>query len=230
MRILDFFDGFSSATEPILQFIAAGKLATYASDAAYEAAKGSAGEEGDIYWNTTDKVIRLHNGTNWGSIQTNFPMEYELASGAIDGVNQVYTLTNPPISDKHLSVIVNGLVLEPSEFSLVGNTITLTSPLEVEQTIYSWYFYDGDAPVVSAPSGLLNTPDITLTATDITNKYASIVNTAIEPTKVRVWMVGVGVQLAGVDYQIIGDEIHWNGLGLDGFLEENDILSLYFYS
>jgi len=37
---------------------------SYASDAAFEVDHG-AGQAGDVYWNTTNKCVRQHNGTAW---------------------------------------------------------------------------------------------------------------------------------------------------------------------
>jgi len=45
-----------------------GTLGKHASDAAYVTAKGSAAANGDIYFNTTDKVARLYDGTDWGAV------------------------------------------------------------------------------------------------------------------------------------------------------------------
>lgn len=42
-------------------------LQSYASDAAYEAANG-AGAAGDMYHNTTENVVRWHNGTAWQTV------------------------------------------------------------------------------------------------------------------------------------------------------------------
>lgn len=43
-------------------------MATFANDAAYETAKGSAGVEGDVYFNTTIQVIRLYKNSAWENI------------------------------------------------------------------------------------------------------------------------------------------------------------------
>lgn len=61
MRILDFQDGQSSATEPSQISTSSGKLVQYADDAAYVTAKGSAASAGDLYYNTTNDVIRYYD-------------------------------------------------------------------------------------------------------------------------------------------------------------------------
>lgn len=64
---VNFFDGAQSGTVPTVGNVDTSSLSTYANDAAYEAANGP-GEEGNIYSNTTDNVIRYHNGTAWGAL------------------------------------------------------------------------------------------------------------------------------------------------------------------
>ncbi len=45
--------------------IGAGKLYSFASDAAFVSDKGAAAAQGDIYFNTTESTVRFHNGTAW---------------------------------------------------------------------------------------------------------------------------------------------------------------------
>lgn len=234
MRILDFFDGFSSQTVPIIEFVTAGRLSTYPDDASYEAAKGSVGEAGDLYFNTTDKLIRVHNGTVWEPIQTNFNIENERASGTVNGINVNFTLSFSPISEDHAMVTVNGVKREVDEYNIAGNTVTFNVAPETGAEVSVFYFYDGFLPPVSQPTGILEAESpITITASDILNKFAKLPSSPsvpLEPTKVICHYLGVGKIVNGEDFQIINDEIHWNGLGLDSFpIEENDRLDFDYY-
>lgn len=229
-RILDFFDGFSSATEPLIQFITAGKLASYADDASYEAdLNGDPLEEGALYWNTTDKVVRVYNGTDWEAIQTEVLTNFE-ALGTGDGVAVNFVASFSPISTEKLLVFSNGNLQPKSSYSLSTNTIQFNTAPEDEEEIEVFYFYDGPQSPFVQPSGTLRTPILTVSASDITNKNIDIGFEPLEPTKVQLVWLGIGLQKNGVDFQIIGQTADWTSLGLDTFIEEDDELSLWFYS
>lgn len=71
MRILDFSDGFTSTSEPLVGSISANNLQDYASDAAFIAAKGSIEENGDSYYNTTSNQIRAYINGAWREVLAN---------------------------------------------------------------------------------------------------------------------------------------------------------------
>ena len=65
MRIVEFVDGASSETTPVIGNIVASDLVTYPDDATYEATELGAPAAGNLYFNTTDNVIRYYNGSTW---------------------------------------------------------------------------------------------------------------------------------------------------------------------
>ena len=64
-RILDFQDGFSSASEPDQGFVTSTSLRQFANDAAFVTFKGSAATDGNIYYNTTDDTQRMYLNGAW---------------------------------------------------------------------------------------------------------------------------------------------------------------------
>lgn len=66
--------------------------------------------------------------------------------------------------------------------------------------------------------------NITLTSSDITNKYVVLSNTPLFPNAVTLIPAGGIEQINGVDFEVVGNQLRWNGKGLDGFLEVNDVL------
>jgi hypothetical protein len=69
------------------------------------------------------------------------------------------------------------------------------------------------------------TPQIAeLTQTDIDNKYIILNKTPSVPEALQVIPVGGPEQLYGIDYTITGNILSWDGLGLDGILDNTDKL------
>lgn len=62
-RILDFADGYTSASSPA-SVGSVVSFAEYASDAAFVTANGAA-ENGDAYYNTTDNKVRIYENGAW---------------------------------------------------------------------------------------------------------------------------------------------------------------------
>lgn len=64
----------------------------------------------------------------------------------------------------------------------------------------------------------------TLSAQNILDKNFQLSNIPADPSKVVVIPDGGIPQRNGVDFAVSQNVLYWNGLGLDGFLEENDVL------
>ncbi len=79
---LTFADGFESASAPTQGTLQASQLQSYASDSAFETAKGSAGADGDAYINTTDNRIHYYAGA-WRIGQRKEDFDAWVGTGAL---------------------------------------------------------------------------------------------------------------------------------------------------
>lgn len=67
----------------------------------------------------------------------------------------------------------------------------------------------------------------TLNESDIDNKYVILSEPPLFPSSVSLLPLGGIPQINGIDFQIIeGNKLSWEGLGLDNFLEINEMLSI----
>lgn len=109
-RFLDFDDGFTSATTPsvIETGVAVKEFQTFANDTAYETDKGSAGDEGDVYYNSTLNLVRNHNGTAWRSLvdedSTQTLSNKNLVDATLSGTTTIVNSTNLDVTDKNITI------------------------------------------------------------------------------------------------------------------------------
>jgi hypothetical protein len=71
---------------------------------------------------------------------------------------------------------------------------------------------------------------IEITQQDITNKYVTLSQTPSTPNNVILDMEGGIKQNNGIDYVVMGNILSWDGLGLDGFIDETDVLLIQYNS
>lgn len=81
-RNLSNIDG-ANVGNPDMNEFTASALETYASDAAFEADHG-VGQVGDVYWNTTSKLVRQHNGTAWQNDKTGYETQNDSTTTGSD--------------------------------------------------------------------------------------------------------------------------------------------------
>lgn len=65
LKTINFFDGYDTSVTPNVAQIDVSALLKMETDNDYVINKGAEATGGDIYYNTTDNVIRYHNGTIW---------------------------------------------------------------------------------------------------------------------------------------------------------------------
>lgn len=67
-----------------------------------------------------------------------------------------------------------------------------------------------------------------VTSLEIINKQIELSSAPAIPNEVELQFINGTSQVNGVDFSISGNFLHWDGLGLDNFIEENDILIIRF--
>ena len=90
-RILDFADGFTSATEPTTGRTSADAIKEFSDDASYVSNKGSAAADGDIYLNDTTDLVRVFVDGAWLNLADESTAQ-TLTNKSIDSDNN--TITN----------------------------------------------------------------------------------------------------------------------------------------
>jgi hypothetical protein len=107
--------------------------------------------------------------------------------------------------------------------------------LEVSELVYDMdqkAFYGGDGItsggfLIGENSGFV-VEQIDLTEEDINNKYVTLSQAPLVPDAVVLNIDGGIPQINGIDFRIQGNKISWSDLGLDGFLEETDVLIIQY--
>lgn len=93
-------------------------------------------------------------------------------------------------------------------------------------------FYGGDDNTMGGFLIGQNSGDIVerieLQEQDIFNKFVKLGDTPIISQNVIVTPEGGITQIYGIDYSVSGDRLLWDGLGLEGVLEQGDILIIQY--
>jgi hypothetical protein len=68
--------------------------------------------------------------------------EQEIPLGDVDGVNDEFTLSQKPISNKSVIVFINGIIqAQGAHYTISNQTITFTNPPSLGQVPYVFYLY-----------------------------------------------------------------------------------------
>lgn len=104
---------------------------------------------------------------------------------------------------------------------------------EIVYDVNQKLFYGGNGLVAGGfpvGSGIgANVETFVLSAADLSNKFITLLNEPLFPNSVTLVPEGGIPQRNGIDFEVIGNQISWNGKGLDGnFLELNDVLIIQY--
>jgi hypothetical protein len=104
------------------------------------------GSEGDVFFNTTDKALKIHNGTTWVTISQNTdPVPFYMHTHTYDGDVHTIDLKNPVlftnINNEEPATVIEEL---PIVDSIEGGT---PSSLQDETpTLFELSLFDGGTP------------------------------------------------------------------------------------
>jgi hypothetical protein len=101
------------------------------------------GSEGDVFFNTTDKALKIHNGTVWVTISQNTdPIPFYMHTHTYDGDVHTIDLKNPVlftnINNEEPSTVIEEL---PIIDSIEGGTPA--SPQDQTPTLFELTLFDG---------------------------------------------------------------------------------------
>ena len=99
---------------------------------------------------------------------------------------------------------------------------------EIVFDIDNQLFYTGDdvtlgGKIINAGIGK-KVKTHTITQQNVLDGYLILDTTPQNSNEVELEFINGTSQVLGVDFSVSGNLLHWNGLGLDNFIEENDIL------
>jgi hypothetical protein len=184
-------------------------------------------EVGEIVYDTDQNIFYGGNGIENGG----FPIGSGINSST--NVTEIITLTQENIDNKE--VVLNSIPIIPESVQLTPNGgIPQINGIDfqVNLNILTWnslgldgFLEVGDILIVQYK----NTSDVVIetiivTQQNIDDKQITLATTPIAPEAVSMFIQGGLQQVNGIDFIIQTNLLKFDGLGLDGFLEVNDVL------
>lgn len=187
---------------------------------------------GSSYIPTPGQDVYAYYVTNSQSTISGFQ---EIPTGAVDGLNTLFSLSGNPANKASLIVMVDGRIANSSTWKLIegstGSQIQFNSdsiPL-AGQDIYCYYLVNLSSIGTGPEIGLLPFSQFpVLTSTDITNKFVTLSKAPFEPSSVLLDIAGMGAQIYGFDYTVAGQTLSWAGMNLDGVITTSNKMRIYF--
>jgi hypothetical protein len=134
----------------------------------------------------------------------------EVPAGVVNGTNSVFTLSSTPSDPESLSFYVDENILEDSDYSLVGATVTITNPSfrpATGQSVYAKYLVFGavtnTSPVLTTGARFYN--EVPMGAVNGVNDTFNLTNTPIDAASLFFY-VDENV-LEATDYSLAGTTV-----------------------
>ena len=231
MRVINFFDGQSSATQPSIFLTPIGKAIGYANDAAYESAiSPDVPVGGEFYYNTTVNKLRTYTDpTGWDDLGDKVVGVQEVPIGLVNSLNVDYDIVSAPLNSEAVQVYIDSLLVPKNEYSFTNPTITMNTAPVLGQSIYVFYLTEGVQATQTLVSGTPNVIYHTVTAGEISAKQLTLPSAPGIITHVMVDHITGSMQVYGADFNVLApDVLNWNGLGMESFLIAGEVLRIYY--
>lgn len=181
---------------------------------------------GEIVYDTDQNVFYGGNGLVNGGFLIG-------SGGSGSYVTETITLSQQNIDDGFITLssfpmIPESVVVHPSGGIPQVNGVDF----EVTNNVLSWnslgldgFLESGDILIIEyVNTASISIETITVTQQHIDDKQITLNSTPAAPETVSLFPVEGLPQINGVDFIVEMNVLKWNGLGLDGFLEVNDVL------
>jgi hypothetical protein len=139
------------------------------------------------------------------------PFRFNPLTGALDYYSNPVQVPSDP-------VVSNGL-------SISGNTISLALATENTSGALSSEDYTS---FKNKKEYIPISETIVLTTQHVAEKKVTLSNIPSFPESTLLTLQGGALQRYGIEFVVVGQELIWNGLTLDGFLEVDDTLLIYY--
>lgn len=172
-----------------------------------------------------DGSIVLFEGSSGSNLKI-FTEYYTLNTDNIQ--SKQITLPRQPAAESSLVFIPSGgsAQIPGIDFTVTGSTITwenlgLDGTLSIDDKILITYSVADSAMFFGSDEFLLSDENIL-------SKSVLLEHIPSSESGVILYPIGAPVQIPGIDFQLQGRTLTWAGLGLDGILERNDRLLVYY--
>jgi hypothetical protein len=139
------------------------------------------------------------------------PFRFNPLTGALDYYSNPVQVPSDPI-------VSNGL-------TITGNTITLALATETTAGAISSEDY---TLFKNKKEYIPISQTIILTTQNVAEKKITLSNIPSFPESTMLTLQGGALQRYGIEFVVVGQELIWNGLSLDGFLEVDETLLVYY--
>lgn len=157
----------------------------------------------------------------------------EVPTGAVDGVNDTFTLSEIPISSESLLIEVNGVVqVQGTHYTVVDDVVTFQAGAipATESVVYAYYVITDGVFGGGGGGGLSPIVEYrTITGGEETAKQLTLGSAPDTAAYTIVDVIGSGAAHYGVDFSVTGATLSWAGLSFDGQLVAGDVLRVHYF-